>query len=83
MGGGGALLLGVLGAERLLGYTSLTERTATILFGILLVLTGLQLVAVGVLAEQQARTYHESQGKPIFVIRETLEAKSSDGMLLP
>jgi glycosyltransferase involved in cell wall biosynthesis len=78
LGGSGTVLLGFLGIERLLGYTSLTERTATVLFGILLVLTGLQLVAVGVLAEQQARTYHESQGKPIFVIRETLDAESSD-----
>ena len=73
MGGAGGALLGYLGVMRLLGYASLTERTATVLFGVLLVFTGLQLVTLGLLAELQARTYHESQGKPIFVIREVLE----------
>ncbi len=41
-----------------------------LLFGILLVFTGVQLVTLGLLAEMQARTYHESQGKPTYVIRE-------------
>ena len=43
-----------------------------VLFGILLVFTGLQLVTLGLLAEMQARTYHESQGKPVYVIRQVL-----------
>ena len=68
----GVLLLGYLGISRLLGQASLTERTATVLFGILLVFTGLQLVTLGLLAEMQARTYHESQGKPVYVIRQVL-----------
>jgi glycosyltransferase involved in cell wall biosynthesis len=78
MGGAGAALLGYLGLERLLGFASLTERTASVLFGVLLVFTGLQLVTLGLLAELQARTYHESQGKPIFVVREVLETESRD-----
>jgi glycosyltransferase involved in cell wall biosynthesis len=78
MGALGAALLGYLGVERLLGYASLTERTATVLFGVLLVFTGLQLVTLGLLAELQARTYHESQGKPIFVVREVLDAESAE-----
>lgn len=44
-----------------------------LLFGILLVFTGVQLVTLGLLAEMQARTYHESQDKPIYVIRDVLE----------
>lgn len=78
MGAVGALLLAYLAAERILGYRSLTERTATVLFGVLLVFTGLQLVTLGLLAELQARTYHESQDKPVFVVRETLDAESPD-----
>src|SRR4029453_8569017 len=39
-------------------------------FGILLIFTGVQLVTLGLLAEMQARTYHESQDKPIYVIRD-------------
>jgi glycosyltransferase involved in cell wall biosynthesis len=72
MGALGAGLLAYLAMSRLLGYSSLTERTATVLFGVLLVFTGLQLVTLGLLAEMQARTYHESQDKPIYVIRRTL-----------
>jgi glycosyltransferase involved in cell wall biosynthesis len=68
----GVALLSYLAVSRLLGHSSLTERTATVLFGILLVFTGLQLVTLGLLAEMQARTYHESQGKPVYVIRQVL-----------
>jgi len=45
--------------------------------GILLVFTGVQLLTVGLLAELQARTYHESQGKPIYVVRQVLETPAS------
>ncbi len=45
-----------------------------LLFGILLIFTGVQLVTLGLLAEMQARTYHESQDKPTYVIREIREA---------
>ena len=34
---------------------------------------GIKLVMMGLLGEMQARTYHESQNKPIYVIREILE----------
>ena len=46
-----------------------------LLLGILMVFTGMQLVTLGLLAELQARTYHESQGKPIYVVREVLESR--------
>jgi glycosyltransferase involved in cell wall biosynthesis len=49
-----------------------------LLFGILLVFTGVQLVTLGLLAEMQARTYHESQDKPIYVIRDVLETLEPD-----
>jgi glycosyltransferase involved in cell wall biosynthesis len=45
-----------------------------LLLAILLIFTGVQLVTLGLLAEMQARTYHESQKKPTYVIREVLEA---------
>jgi glycosyltransferase involved in cell wall biosynthesis len=45
-----------------------------LLLSILLIFTGVQLVTLGLLAEMQARTYHESQKKPTYVIREVLEA---------
>ncbi len=34
----------------------------------------IQFISMGLLAEVQIRTYHESQGKPIYVIRSTVES---------
>ena len=34
----------------------------------------IQFISMGLLAEMQIRTYHESQGKPIYVIRESAES---------
>jgi hypothetical protein len=47
------------------------------LFGILLVFTGVQLITLGLLAEMQARTYHESQDKTTYVVREVRETPSA------
>jgi glycosyltransferase involved in cell wall biosynthesis len=41
-------------------------------FAILLVMVGVQLVTMGLLAEMISRTYHESQNKPIYSVREEL-----------
>ena len=42
-----------------------------------LVFAGIQFVTLGLLAEMQARTYHESQGKPIYIIRDILQYEES------
>jgi glycosyltransferase involved in cell wall biosynthesis len=79
---GGAMgLLGMLTTswlayQRLFGYQSIANRPL-LLFGILLIFTGVQLITLGLLAELQSRTYHESQNKPIYVIREVREAIST------
>jgi len=54
------------------------DRTWLLLLGILLIFTGVQLVTLGLLAEIQARTYHESQGKATYVIREIREAPPAE-----
>ena len=46
-------------------------------FSILLLLVGVQLVIMGLLGEMVARTYYESQGKPIYVVREEIGAQVS------
>jgi len=48
-----------------------------LLLGVLLILGGINLVMTGLLGEMLSRTYHESQNKPIYVIREVLEAETS------
>ena len=76
MGGVGITILGYLGFMRLTqAHYPLTDRLPLVMFGILLGFTGVQLVTVGLLAEMQARTYHESQGKPVYVIRRVLDAE--------
>jgi glycosyltransferase involved in cell wall biosynthesis len=72
MGLPGAAILAWLAYIRLTGQAAIGDRPL-LLFGILLVFTGVQLVTLGLLAEMQARTYHESQEKPTYVIREVLE----------
>ncbi len=68
----GALLMLVLGFQRLALGVQLGNRPI-VLLAILLVVTGLQFITFGLLGEMLARTYHESQGKPIYVVREVLE----------
>jgi hypothetical protein len=41
-----------------------------LLLGALLFLTGVILVNFGLMGELLVRTYHESQGKPIYVVQE-------------
>mgnify|MGYP001810598291 CR=1 FL=1 len=43
-----------------------------LILGVLLILTGVQLVSTGIVAEVAIRTYYESQKKPIYRIREIL-----------
>lgn len=62
-----------LSYERLFGNEAIANRPL-LLLGVLLIFTGIQLVTMGLLAEIQVRTYHESQDKPTYVIRETRES---------
>jgi len=64
----GGLLLIWLFVERTFFGVPLADRPA-VLAGIVLTLVGLQFVTVGLLAELQSRTYHESQDKPIYEVR--------------
>jgi glycosyltransferase involved in cell wall biosynthesis len=48
-----------------------------LLAGTVLLVTGVQFIMLGLLAEMQARTYHESQDKPVYAIREVLETQEA------
>ena len=62
---GGALLGADIGSRPLLTLC------------VLLLLTGVQLFCFGLLAEVMMRTYHESQGRPIYRIRATLRGSEA------
>jgi glycosyltransferase involved in cell wall biosynthesis len=71
MGSLGVLILAWLAYVKFAAHQGIGDRPL-LLLGILLVFTGVQLVTLGLLAEMQARTYHESQNKATYVIREVL-----------
>ncbi len=43
-----------------------------LLLAVLLIFMGMQFVSIGLLGELQARTYHESQNKPVYTVRKVL-----------
>ena len=67
----GTVIDGYLAFQKIFYGASLANRPL-LLFGTLLILAGLQLFSMGILAEIQVRTYYESQGKPIYSVRERL-----------
>jgi glycosyltransferase involved in cell wall biosynthesis len=55
------------------------SRRPILQIAVLLTLVGVQLISMGLLAEITIRTYHESQAKPTYVIRELVERDRRPG----
>ena len=55
----------------------LVKRPFWVITPFMLILFCLQFISMGLLAEIQIRTYHESQDKPIYVIKERAESASA------
>lgn len=70
--GAGMAMCLYLANLRLFWGHPLADRPS-LLLGILLVVIGVQFLCVGILAEIQIRTYHESSQRPIYAIREILD----------
>jgi glycosyltransferase involved in cell wall biosynthesis len=70
-GGAGLTLASVLSYQRIFQGIGLANRPI-LLLAVLLVLVGIQFVSIGLLGEMLVRTYHESQRKPVYIIREML-----------
>jgi hypothetical protein len=45
------------------------------LLAILLIFIGFQFITMGLLGEMLARTYHESQDRPVYAVGEILEER--------
>lgn len=69
--GAGGLLLMVMTLQRAIWEIPMGNRPM-LLLGVMLVLLGLQFLCFGLLAEIMVRTYHESQGKKIYAVRQVL-----------
>lgn len=73
----GFFISGHLAYVRLWLGEDIGQRPLLIL-AVVLLLGGLNLFCVGILAEIAMRTYHESQGRPIYRVRETITAAGID-----
>ena len=60
-------------------HTGIADRPL-LLAGTVLLVMGVQFIMLGLLAEMLARTYHESQDKPIYVIKEIRQAPLDDAI---
>ncbi len=73
----GFVLGGYLTYAKLVMGQTLSDRPLLML-AILLVMVGVQFITIGLLGELVVRTYHESQGKPIYTVREVLGGADDD-----
>ena len=76
-GSAGTGILLYLAYVRLFADTAIWGRPL-LLLGFLLFITGLILVCFGLVAELLVRIYHESQGKPIYVVKEIARESSRE-----
>jgi glycosyltransferase involved in cell wall biosynthesis len=76
-GGTGFLVLAYLSGLKLFADEAIGGRPL-LLLGALLFLTGVILVCFGLLGELVVRTYHESQGKAIYVVQERRPAEDRE-----
>jgi glycosyltransferase involved in cell wall biosynthesis len=58
-----------------IGFGEDIGQRPLLILAVVLFLAGLNLFSFGLLAEISMRTYHESQGRPIYRIREIIESK--------
>jgi len=61
-----------------LGLGETIGNRPLLVLAVVLLLAGVQLFSFGLLAELLMRTYHESQGRPIYRVREVVEAISQN-----
>jgi glycosyltransferase involved in cell wall biosynthesis len=76
VGGAGVLVGAVLTYQRFVHDSPLANRPI-LLLAVLLVLVGFQFVSIGLLGEMLVRTYHESQRKPVYIVREIFPAEEA------
>ena len=74
--GTGGLILALMFVQKILFEISMGSRPLLML-GVMLVMIGLQFICFGLLAEIMVRTYHESQGKKIYTVREVLRGNAA------
>lgn len=77
LSGGAGFLIGIYLTVQKIFYGLEIGGRPLLLLAVLLILIGVQFITMGLLGEMLARTYHESQNKPIYVIKEILDDLSA------
>lgn len=67
------LFTAIVALQKLLPPHVFVHQNPLLLLAILFVIVGVQFILMGLLAELSIRTYHESQSKPTYVVREIIE----------
>jgi len=77
--GAGLMLLGMVDLAyvfvRRMFFRVPASTSPLLLIGVMLIILGFQSILMGLIAELLARTYHESQAKPTYTVRETFNIK--------
>ena len=81
---GGLCALGAVISGLIVLYMKLAQgfsmnRNPLLYLSALLITTSVQFILMGLLAELLVRTYHESQNRPTYVIRQILESPADSG----
>jgi glycosyltransferase involved in cell wall biosynthesis len=76
----GMLAFGYVGVEKFLHHVPImTQHGPLLLLGVALFVSGIQFISMGLLGEIIARTYYESQNKPIYALREVKSHRKEMG----
>src|SRR5450631_1442929 len=80
LAGSGGLIAAFLGFKKFYyGKTIMAEHGPLMLLAVALFISGIQLISMGLLGEIIARTYYESQNKPIYSLREVKSHRKEMG----
>src|SRR6202030_3137953 len=79
-GGVGTLIFRYFGVEKFVhGVNVMAEHGPLMLLSVAVFISGVQLVSMGLLGELIARTYYESQNKPVYALREVKSHRKDVG----
>jgi glycosyltransferase involved in cell wall biosynthesis len=70
LAGGGGIGLWIFARKALFDEGLLANHGPLIILGMALVMGGIQFIAIGLIGELLARTYYESQNKPVYTVRQ-------------
>ena len=76
-GTAGFLIAMVMTIQRQFLDIPLSDRPL-LLLAIVLIFTGIQFISIGLIGELQARTYHETQEKPVYYVKEVYGFETQD-----